>query len=263
MRARIPRPPLAVESSHCLTLNIMRPLSRSAAASSVLGVFRMLCISNFGVRNWPLVLVPGVNPFGRPELRCSGQCGDLNPLNPTRSTQCPTQNPSRRAFPRSSPRCSSRPCASSLISALRVLVHLRKGSRPPCPDDVLDAPAEGVAPAAPRRPPSAHSLLGPPSASWLSRPCASSLTSALRLLVHLFDSSIVHGDVAPYFAAAAPSLLAPLARRRRRLLLAALLLPRRLICPNFTTYFACEAPNAGALQTAKRADTLGTGKLSC
>ena len=93
MRARIPRPPLAVESSHCLTLNIMRPLSRSAAASSVLGVFRMLCISNFGVRNWPLVLVPGVNPFGRPELRCSGQCGDLNPLNPTRSTQCPAQNP--------------------------------------------------------------------------------------------------------------------------------------------------------------------------
>ena len=93
MRARIPRPPLAVESSHCLTLNIMRPLSRSAAASSVLGVFRMLCISNFGVRNWPLVLVPGVNPFGRPELRCSGQCGDQNPLNPTRSTQCPAQNP--------------------------------------------------------------------------------------------------------------------------------------------------------------------------
>ena len=168
MRARIPRPPLAVESSHCLTLNIMRPLSRSAAASSVLGVFRMLCISNFGVRNWPLVLVPGVNPFGRPELRCSGQCGDLNPLNPTRSTQCPTQNPSRRAFPRSSPRCSSRPCASSLISALRLLAHL------------------GLAP------------------SRSSRPCASS--------AHLFDSSMVHGDVAPYFAAAAPSLLAPLAR---------------------------------------------------
>ena len=155
MRDRIPRPPLAVESSHCLTLNIMRPLSRSAAASSVLGVFRMLCISNFGVRNWPLVLVPGVNPFGRPELRCSGQCGDLNPLNPTRSTQCPAQNPksscissvlaslahllldiARRhcrrhllfylvaATARRSQR-SSRPCASSLISALAVDVDRR------------------------------------------------------------------------------------------------------------------------------------------
>ena len=88
---------------------------------------------------------------------------------------------------------SSRPCASSLISALRLLAHL------------------GLAP--PRS----------------SRPCASSLLSALRLLAHLglapsrssrpcassahlFDSGIKHGDVAPYFAAAAPSLLAPLAR---------------------------------------------------
>jgi hypothetical protein len=166
MRARIPRPPLAVESSHCLTLNIMRPLSRSAAASSVLGVFRMLCISNFGVRNWPLVLVPGVNPFGRPELRCSGQCGDLNPLNPTRSTQCPTQNPSRRAFPRSSPRCSSRACASSLISALRLLAHL------------------GLAPSRSSRPcaSSAHLSPAPPRPS---RPCASYLISALRLLARL------------------------------------------------------------------------------
>ena len=163
----------------------MRPLSRSAAASSVLGVFRMLCISNFGVRNWPLVLVPGVNPFGRPELRCSGQCGDLNPLNPTRSTQCPAQNPKSS--------CISSFLASLLISALRLLAHLG------------------------------------PAPSRSSRPCASSLISALRLLAHLgpapsrssrpcassahfFDSSMVHGDVAPYFAAAAPSLLAPLAR---------------------------------------------------
>jgi hypothetical protein len=191
MRARIPRPPLAVESSHCLTLNIMRPLSRSAAASSVLGVFRMLCISNFGVRNWPLVLVPGVNPFGRPELRCSGQCGDLNPLNPTRSTQCPTQNPSRRAFPRSSPRCSSRPCASSLISALRLLAHLglapSRSSRPCASSAHL-----GPAPPRPSRP-CASSLisalrllarlgLAPPRSS---RPCVSSLISALRLLAHL------------------------------------------------------------------------------
>ena len=94
---------------HCPTLNIMRSLSCSAAASSDLCVFSC-CVSHlteraththplhpaalasvpYGivlVRNWPLVLVPGVNPFGRPELRCSGQCGDLNPLNPTRSTQ--------------------------------------------------------------------------------------------------------------------------------------------------------------------------------
>jgi len=148
MRARIPRPPLAVESSHCLTLNIMRPLSRSAAASSVLGVFRMLCISNFGVRNWPLVLVPGVNPFGRPELRCSGQCGDLNPLNPSRSTQCPAQNPKSSCISSflasllisalrllahlgPAPPRSSRPCASLLISALRLLAHL--GPAPPRP----------------------------------------------------------------------------------------------------------------------------------
>ena len=148
MRARIPRPPLAVESNHCLTLNIMRPLSRSAAASSVLGVFRMLCISNFGVRNWPLVLVPGVNPFGRPELRCSGQCGDLNPLNPTRSTQCPAQNPKSSCISSflasllisalrllahlgPAPPRSSRPCASLLISALRLLAHL--GPAPPRP----------------------------------------------------------------------------------------------------------------------------------
>ena len=34
----------------------------------------------------------------------------------------------------------------------------------------------------------------------------------MRLLVHLFDSGMVYGDVAPYFAAAAPSKLAPLAR---------------------------------------------------
>ena len=201
MRARIPRPPLAVESSHCLTLNIMRPLSRSAAASSVLGVFRMLCISNFGVRNWPLVLVPGVNPFGRPELRCSGQCGDLNPLNPARSTQCPAQNPKSScissflasllvsalrllAHLSPAPPRSSRPCAVSLISALRLLgpfLRLEHGARrrssvlrrrrpfaacPACapraatasrcrlpPRPAPDAPPPGNAPNAPVAPP--------------------------------------------------------------------------------------------------------------
>ena len=108
----------------------------------------MLCRSNFGVRNWPLVLVPGVNPFGRPELRCSGQCGDLNPLNPTRSTQCPAQNPKSSCISSflasllisalrllahlgPAPPRSSRPCASLLISALRLLAHL--GPAPPRP----------------------------------------------------------------------------------------------------------------------------------
>ena len=72
-------------------------------------------------------------------------------------------------------------------------------------------------------------VLSSPLGPRPSRPCASSLISALRLLAHLglapsrssrpcassahlFDSGMVHGDVAPYFAAAAPSLLAPLAR---------------------------------------------------
>jgi hypothetical protein len=113
---------------------------------------------------------------------------------------------------------SSRPCAFSLISALRLLAHLGheppRSSRP-CASSLISALRL-----------LAH--LGPaPSRS--SRPCASSLISALRLLAHLgpapsrssrpcassahfFDSSMVHGDVAPYFAAAAPSLLAPLAR---------------------------------------------------
>ena len=151
----IPRPPSAVESSSLSHLEHHAPSVPLCGRLLCSWCFRMLCISNFGVRNWPLVLVPGVNPFGRPELRCSGQCGDLNPLNPTRSTQCPAQNPKsscissvlaslahllldiarshcRRhllfylvaATARRSQR-SSRPCASSLISALAVDVDRR------------------------------------------------------------------------------------------------------------------------------------------
>jgi hypothetical protein len=130
---------------------------------------------------------------------------------------------------------SSRPCASLLISALRLLAHL--GPAPPRPISALRLLAH-LGPAPPRSSrPCASSLVSAlrllahlgPAPSRSSRPCASSLISALRLLAHLgpapprssrpcassahfFDSSMVHGDVAPYFAAAAPSLLAPLAR---------------------------------------------------
>ena len=123
----------------------------------------MLCISNFSVRNWPLVLVPGVNPFGRPELRCSGQCGDLNPLNPTRSTQCPAQNPKSS--------CISSFLASLLISALRLLAHLGPApprSSRPCAFSLISALRL-----------LAHLSPAPPRSS---RPCAVSLISALRLL---------------------------------------------------------------------------------
>ena len=123
------------------------------------------------------------------------------------------------------PPCSSRPCAFSLISALRLL-----GPSRPCASSPISALRLLARPCASSLVSALRLLahLGPaPSRS--SRPCASSLISALRLLAHLgpapsrssrpcassahfFDSSMVHGDVAPYFAAAAPSLLAPLAR---------------------------------------------------
>ena len=148
MSARIPRPPLAVESSSLSHLEHHAPSVPLCGRLLCSWCFRMLCISNFGVRNWPLVLVPGVNPFGRPELRCSGQCGDLNPLNPSRSTQCPAQNPKSSCISSflasqlisalrllvhlgPAPPRSSRPCASLLISALRLLAHL--GPAPPRP----------------------------------------------------------------------------------------------------------------------------------
>ena len=79
----------------------------------------------------------------------------------------------------------------------------------PAPPPPLAAPPRP----APDAPPPGNASNAPAAPPKKKRPCASSLTSsALRLLVHLFYPGMVHGDVAPYFAIATPSLLAPLAR---------------------------------------------------